>query len=59
MLRLKKGVTVLLQREILQGRSRNEGGGGEGRASGHKLNITNGLTDRIISMVTSSAILSM
>jgi hypothetical protein len=29
-------VVVLLQRKLLQGRSRNVGGGEEGRASGHK-----------------------
>jgi hypothetical protein len=38
------GVIVLLLRKNLQGRSRNEGEGEEGRASGYKLNIT----DKII-----------
>jgi hypothetical protein len=47
----------LLQRKILQVRSRNEGGGEEGRASSHKLNITDGLIDRIILVVTPSTIL--
>jgi len=37
-------VIVLLHRKILQGRSRNEREGEEGRASGYKLNIT----DKII-----------
>jgi len=40
-----------------QGRSRN-GGGGESRAPGHKLNITNKLTDRIIPMVNLSVKIS-
>lgn len=47
----------MLQRKILQVRSRNEGGGEEGRASSHKLNITDGLIDRIILVVTPSTIL--
>lgn len=47
----------MLQRKILQVRSRNGGGGEEGRVSGHKLKITDGLTDRIILVVTSLAIL--
>jgi hypothetical protein len=42
-----------------QGRSRNERGGEEGRALDHKLNIINGLTDKIILMVTPSTILSV
>jgi hypothetical protein len=36
-----------------------EMGGGEGQALGHKLNITDGLTDRIIPKVTLSTILSV
>jgi len=55
-LRLRGGI-VLLQSKILQGRSRNEGGGEEGQVSGHKLNVTDGLTDEIILTITPSAIL--
>jgi hypothetical protein len=33
------GLAILLQRKILQGRSRNEGRKEEGRAPGHILNI--------------------
>jgi hypothetical protein len=52
----EEGVVVCCRNNTL-GRSRNGGGGEEGRVPGHKLNINNGLTDEIISIVTSSAIL--
>lgn len=57
MLRMRGRELVLLQRKILQVRSRNGGWGEEGRASGHKLNIFDGLTDGIILVVTPSTIL--
>jgi hypothetical protein len=52
------GGVVLLQR-IFKEQVEIEEGGEEGRASGYILNITHGLTDGIILMVTPSAILSV
>jgi hypothetical protein len=48
---------VVCCRKNTLGRSRNGGGGEEGWVPSHKLNINNGLTDEIIPIVTSSAIL--
>jgi hypothetical protein len=49
---------LFIARKNAQERRRNGGGGGgEGRSSGHKLNIINGITNRIISLVTPSIIL--
>ena len=52
------GVVILLHRKVLQ-RRRNGGEGEEGRALGHKLNILDGLTNKIILMVTTLVILSV
>jgi hypothetical protein len=52
-------VRLFCYKEILQERSRNKGGGKEGRASGHILNITDRFTDEIILMVTPSTIQSV
>lgn len=54
MLRLGGGYFV-----ILQERSRNDRGGKEGRAPGYILNITDGLTNEIILIITLSVILSV
>ena len=51
-MRLGEGKGCLLQKKIHKKKSRNGEGGEEGRTSGHKLNITNGQTDRIMPMVT-------
>ena len=58
MLRLRLRVVILLHRKVLQ-RRRNGGEGEKGRALGHKLNILDGLTNKIILMVTTSVILSV
>jgi len=52
-----EGDDCLLHKKNAQRRSRNGRGGGEGQAPGHKLNIIDGLTDKIIPMVTPSVIL--
>jgi hypothetical protein len=49
---LRLGGELFCCREVLQGRSRNEGGEEEGRALGYILNIINGFTNEIILMVT-------
>jgi hypothetical protein len=54
---IEGGVRLFCYREILQERSRNEGGGEEGRALGHILNITDRFTNEIILTVTTSTIL--
>ena len=41
-------MAVLLQRKLLQGRSKNEGREENGQTSGHILNIIDGFTDVII-----------
>jgi hypothetical protein len=54
----EEGVVVCCRKNTL-GRSRNGGGGEEGRAPDHILNIIDRFINGIISMVTSSTILSI
>jgi hypothetical protein len=47
-----RGEGLFVAEKNTQEKSENEGGRDEARTSGHKLNITNGRTDRIMPMVT-------
>jgi hypothetical protein len=55
----ERGWLFVAGKKNAQERIRNWGRGEEGRTSNHKLNITDGLTDKIILMVTQLAILSI
>ena len=50
---------MFVAEKYAQERRRNEEGWEERRSSGHKLNITNGITDKIILSITSLVILSV